>query len=406
MVILKEMNYIVFRNRGRTALSVCIAALLVCCMSFYLGSIQTAESAEENLAQVIPVTAQVVSRSGARTVGFEIDENHFANLMKADIKDAVYTASACANFQEQYRAEDVQGADTSVTAVSGLSALVGMTEENIAFENGYDLSFLERAEPLCVVSQSYAAQYGLNSGDTLSMPFYVTRYNDDGFSLRYEHLGMQGVKIIGVYADSASGSAVPCSMIVSVPWLQTVVKENNLRFYYSSFRCALRDPMKLNDFKDAMRGAGFAKPDPNALDERHGDTLVVDDQLFIETAEKLEQNLKVLRWFLAPFFALVIVLVTLVTFLLLRSTRRDMAISLSLGRPKILSGCACFFGMLIANVCGCAVAVPILLCTAGLALGQILTICGLYLASSCVGVLLALILLLRFDALELLTKID
>ncbi len=46
-----------------------------------------------------PVTAQVVSRSGARTVGFEIDENHFANLMKADIKDAVYTASACANFQ-------------------------------------------------------------------------------------------------------------------------------------------------------------------------------------------------------------------------------------------------------------------------------------------------------------------
>lgn len=300
MVILKEMNYIVFRNRGRTALSVCIAALLVCCMSFYLGSIQTAESAEENLAQVIPVTAQVVSRSGARTVGFEIDENHFANLMKADIKDAVYTASACANFQEQYRAEDVQGADTSVTAVSGLSALVGVTEENIAFENGYDLSFLERAEPLCVVSQSYAAQYGLNSGDTL----------------------------------------------------------------------------------------------------------VVDDQLFIETAEKLEQNLKVLRWFLAPFFALVIVLVTLVTFLLLRSTRRDMAISLSLGRPKILSGCACFFGVLIANVCGCAVAVPILLCTAGLALGQILTICGLYLASSCVGVLLALILLLRFDALELLTKID
>ena len=47
-----------------------------------------------------------------------------------------------------------------------------------------------------------------------------------------------------------------------------------------------------------------------------------------------------------------------------------------------------------------------MLATAGLALGQILTICGLYLASSCVGVLLALILLLRFDALELLTKID
>ena len=102
----------------------------------------------------------------------------------------------------------------------------------------------------------------------------------------------------------------------------------------------------------------------------------------------------------------VMVMMKEMNYIVLRSTRRDMAISLSLGRPKILSGCACFFGMLIANVCGCAVAVPILLCTAGLALGQILTICGLYLASSCVGVLLALILLLRFDALELLTKID
>lgn len=165
MVILKEMNYIVLRSRGRTALSVCIAALLVCCMSFYLGSIQTAESAEENLAQVIPVTAQVVSRQrcahrGVRDRRKSLCEPHEGRTSKT----AVYTASACANFQEQYRAEDVQGADTSVTAVSGLSALVGVTEENIAFENGYDLSFLERAEPLCVVSQSYAAQYGLNSG--------------------------------------------------------------------------------------------------------------------------------------------------------------------------------------------------------------------------------------------------
>lgn len=54
MVDLKEIELHCFSQpRAWTALSVCIAALLVCCMSFYLGSIQTAESAEENLAQVI-----------------------------------------------------------------------------------------------------------------------------------------------------------------------------------------------------------------------------------------------------------------------------------------------------------------------------------------------------------------
>lgn len=118
MVILKEMNYIVFRNRGRTALSVCIAALLVCCMSFYLGSIQTAESAEKNLAQVIPVTAQVVSRNGARTVGFEIDENHFANLMKAGHQRRGVHGLGVREFSGAVpQRRNVQGADTSVTAV-------------------------------------------------------------------------------------------------------------------------------------------------------------------------------------------------------------------------------------------------------------------------------------------------
>ncbi len=192
----------------------------------------------------------------------------------------------------------------------------------------------------------------------------------------------------------------------SVPWLQTVVKENNLRFYYSSFRCALRDPMKLNDFKDAMRSAGFAKPDPNALDERHGDTLVVDDQLFIETAEKLEQNLKVLRWFLAPFFALVIVLVTLVTFLFAAqhaAGHGDLAFAWAaedFKRVRVLfryahRKCVRLRGggahiALHGGACARADsddlrAVPCVLVR---------------------GVLLALILLLRFDALELLTKID
>ena len=76
------------------------AALLVCCMSFYLGSIQTAESAEKKSGAGHPGDGAGGSRNGcARPWGFEIDENHFANLMKADIKDAVYTASACANFR-------------------------------------------------------------------------------------------------------------------------------------------------------------------------------------------------------------------------------------------------------------------------------------------------------------------
>ena len=74
MVILKEMNYIVLRSRGRTALSVCIAALLVCCMSFYLGSIQTAENAEDvqganmGVLEVVITAAMILLATGLSVI--------------------------------------------------------------------------------------------------------------------------------------------------------------------------------------------------------------------------------------------------------------------------------------------------------------------------------------------------
>lgn len=406
MFTLTEIKYQLLSNRNRSVLTVCIAALLVCCMSFYLGSIQSGEAAQRNLAEAIPVTAQIVSRDGSKTVGFEIDEHHFDGIMSADIRDPVYTASACAIWQEKYRTEEVKGTDTSIKAISDFSAMVGLTEEMITFAEGWDASFLEGDDAVCVLSDVYAQQFGMELGDTIRMPFYVTRYNDDGFTVRFEPLGERDVQIIGLYQQSSAGGAEPVQMIVSIPWLKTAVDESGLRFFYNSFQCTLRDPMNLNTFKEAMRNSNFAKPDPNAFDQRHGDTLVVDDQLFIETAEKLEQNLKVLRWFLVPFFVLVIVLVTLVTFLLLRSTRRDMAIATSMGRPKLLSACAYFLSTLLADAFGCLIAIPVLLLAAGLTLMQILTICGLFLLCACVGIWTALLFLLRFDTLALLTKID
>lgn len=406
MFILMEIKYQFLRNRNRSVLTVCIAALLVCCMALYLGNIQSGEAALENLAEAVPVSVQVVNRPGTSSVGLEIDEHHFEGIMAADIHDPVYTASAIGVMDETKRADEVTNADTTITGMNSLAAMNGLSEEAITFADGWDAGFLGGGEAACVLSDTYAEAFDLSLGDVVTLPLYVTRYNVDGYMVPYIPIGDCTVQVVGIYQTSMTASPVPVQMIVPVGWMKTAVEDGGESFMYDSFRCTLQDPTKLNEFKESMRNNSFAQINENATNQKRGDALIVEDQLFVETAEKLQQNLKVLRWFLVPFFALVIMLVTLVTFLVLRSGRRDIAIASSLGRSKQQSALSYFLGTLLADAVGCAAALPVLLAAAGLTVTQALSILGMFLICACVGIWLALVFLLRFDTLSLLTKVD
>ena len=386
------------RSRGRSVLVLCIAALLAACMAFYVGNIGVNKAALQSLSDSVPVTVRITSRNGAKTAGLNIEAKPFDHLTEAGVHDVWCTAVAAGAFSPEVRAQEMfLGGDTIVRAGNSLEALE-LSADNLHFADGQSAAFLSGDSAQCVIGEDYAERTGLHPGDTLSLEIYTVRQSMNGTI--YQMIGNVALEIIGTH--SAPGGA---DVILPVNFLRTEAETAGVSFLYDSCSALVDDSTHLKDFKAEMQKY-FMDINPSAEDPNAGDALSVEDELFVKTASRLRQNIALFQSMLVPFFALIIGLVVLTTFLTMRSTRRDMAISLSLGRPKILSGCACFFGMLIANVCGCAVAVPILLCTAGLALGQILTICGLYLASSCVGVLLALILLLRFDALELLTKID
>lgn len=406
MFVFAEIRYQLCRNRSRTLLTVCVAFLLVSCMAFYLGNIQMGEAALKNLAQAVPVTVQVVSANGFHTVGLEIDQDRFQAMMEAEIRDPVYTASAYGVYQQDRREGEFRGPDTTITATNSLASMAGLVEEEIGFVKGGDSSCLEGVDAVCLLSEAYAQQWGLQLGEAVSLPIYVSRYNEDGFSTRFEALGEQQAKVIGIYPSHLEAGAVPTDMLVPIGWLKSVVEEKGLSFLYDSFQGALANPLELNGFKELAKKKYFRQVNVNARDSYEGNALVVNDQIFVETAEKLEQNGRVLRWFLVPFFALVVLLITLVTFLMLRSSRRELALKSSLGRPKLKSAGAYFLGTLLANGMGCILALPVLLLVTGLGFTPLLLMIGLYLLCACGGTLLALGLLLRFDTLALLTKAD
>ncbi len=403
MFLFTEVKYHLLRGKGRSVLMVCIAALLLGAMGFYLSNIQTNQAALDNLAEKFPVTVKITSRDGSRQGGLNIDTQHFDGLSAAGVHHVLCSSQASGAFGEKARQEpDFDGGDTTLVGVNCEEAL-SIDEEYLSYGEGWDASLFEGAENLCLVHEQYAEEHGIKVGDEISLPLYLLRwYTGD---VTFDSIGEVSLKVVGLCSVQET-LFEPTSLYVPVRWLRNMAEQAGVSFTYGSFSAELDDPMKLNEFKANLPKLGFMEPFEDANDRYAGDAISVEDELFIKTAVKLRENIRVFRAFLIPFFGLVILLAVLSTFLLLRGSRRDMALARSLGRPKAVSGFTHFLAVLAADLTGTLLALPIMLWVVGLTLPQAAMIIGLFLLCASVGAALALILLLRFQALALLTKVD
>lgn len=405
MFIITELKYQLLRNKNRSVLTVVIAALLVGCMAFYIGNIRSNEAALQNLSGSVPVKVNVVSRNGGNRVNITIDEAHFKALTEIGTHDALYISCAAGSVAEKVESDEMFfGGDTGITGANNVRAVSGLSAETMEFSEGYDSAFFSGNEAVCAIREDYAEKHSLKLGDEVTMPIYGIRYGRMGPV--YQAIGEVNLKVIGTYPESSDSGFTPPQMSVPINWLKEVSEKGGVIFYYESLNVVLDNPMNLNEFKENLPKMGFMKVFADAEDTTSGDAISVEDELFIKTAGELQKNLTVFRSFLIPFFVLVIGLVTLVTFLMLRSSQREMAIASSLGRPKKQNALGYFLGTLLADVIGCVIALPVLYFAAGIPLAQILAIIGLFLICACVGIALALVFLLRFDAMSMLTKVD
>ena len=402
MFLLSEVGYQIFRNKGRSILMVCVALLLSGAMAFYLGNIQSNQAALRDLAENIPVTVHITSRDGSKQNSLNIDTAHFDGLSGAGVHHILCSSSAAGAYEPDARMETgFNGGDTTIIGANSLEALE-ITEDAISYANGYDATLFESEENLCVVYEGYAQKHNIAVGDEIAMPFYLLSwYSGD---VAWSELGEATLRVAGTY--SVQTLFEPTALYVPVRWLRKTAEQANVPFIYNNFSAELDDPMKLNEFKEQLPKLGFMDPFEDAKDRYAGDAVSVEDELFVKTAIKLRENIRVFQTFLIPFFLLSVLLSALATFLLLRSGRRDIALARSLGRPKEVSGTVHFLSVLVADLVGCLLALPAIILGTGLALAQAAAVAGVFLLCAAIGSTLALLLLLRFNALALLTKVD
>lgn len=386
------------RSRGRSVLVLCIAALLAACMAFYVGNIGVNKAALQSLSDSVPVTVRITSRNGAKTAGLNIEAKPFDHLTEAGVHDVRCTAVAAGAFSPEVRAQEMfLGGDTIVRAGNSLEALE-LSADNLHFADGQSAAFLSGDSAQCVIGEGYAERTGLHPGDTLSLEIYTVRQSMNGTI--YQMIGDAALEIIGTH--SAPGGA---DVILPVNFLRTEAETAGVSFLYDSCSALVDDSTHLKDFKAEMQKY-FMDINPSAEDPNAGDALSVEDELFVKTASRLRQNIALFQSMLVPFFALIIGLVVLTTFLTMRSTRRDMAIARSLGVSKWRCAAPNFISTVLLDMLGCAVILPILSAALHIPALSAHAIFGLFTLCAALGTAAALLCLLRFDTLTLLTQVD
>lgn len=386
------------RSRGRSVLVLCIAALLAACMAFYVGNIGVNKAALQSLSDSVPVTVRITSRNGAKTAGLNIEAKPFDHLTEAGVHDVRCTAVAAGAFSPEVRAQEMfLGGDTIVRAGNSLEALE-LSADNLHFADGQSAAFLSGDSAQCVIGEDYAERTGLHPGDTLSLEIYTVRQSMNGTI--YQMIGNAALEIIGTH--SAPGGA---DVILPVNFLRTEAETAGVSFLYDSCSALVDDSTHLKNFKAEMQKY-FMDINPSAEDPNAGDALSVEDELFVKTASRLRQNIALFQSMLVPFFALIIGLVVLTTFLTMRSTRRDMAIARSLGVSKWRCAAPNFISTVLLDMLGCAVILPILSAALHIPALSAHAIFGLFTLCAALGTAAALLCLLRFDTLTLLTQVD
>lgn len=386
------------RSRGRSVLVLCIAALLAACMAFYVGNIGVNKAALQSLSDSVPVTVRITSRNGAKTAGLNIEAKPFDHLTEAGVHDVRCTAVAAGAFSPEVRAQEMfLGGDTIVRAGNSLEALE-LSADNLHFADGQSAAFLSGDSAQCVIGEDYAERTGLHPGDTLSLEIYTVRQSMNGTI--YQMIGDAALEIIGTH--SAPGGA---DVILPVNFLRTEAETAGVSFLYDSCSALVDDSTHLKDFKAEMQKY-FMDINPSAEDPNAGDALSVEDELFVKTASRLRQNIALFQSMLVPFFALIIGLVVLTTFLTMRSTRRDMAIARLLGVSKWRCAAPNFISIVLLDMLGCAVILPILSAALHIPALSAHAIFGLFTLCAALGTAAALLCLLRFDTLTLLTQVD
>lgn len=123
-MLLTELKYQIFRNKGRSALMILTSLFLLGAMAFYLGGMQANRTALLELGDKIPVKVQVVTADGSRSSGLFVHESKYNQLISTGVRDVRATTTAAGALSETVKMESpFLGGDVTIVGLNSIRAM-------------------------------------------------------------------------------------------------------------------------------------------------------------------------------------------------------------------------------------------------------------------------------------------
>lgn len=396
-MIISMTKKLILRSPLKSILTIIFSISIIIFIGLYINNIKTLETSLKKLSQTIPVTGEICDISGSKTTGLEIDERKGNQIISSQyVVQAKYTIQVVAsNINNQ------NNISTTLMGCNSIDALPLLYDDNIDFMSGNDSSFLTDDKNNCIVEAEFAKQNNIVLGQEITFSLSIYKY-DSGVYLT-ENIDNIKMNVIGIYDYN---SATNTSIIVPVKSLARLVKESGNEVFYDSLKFELKDPGKLNEFKQDVKNIGFSNINSQSVQSVAGNSLIVYDNIYIENASNILDALQMYRLFEIPFIILMFVLYVLVIFLLIKNKQLEMAISLSLGQSKKAVNFNLFLEIEILSILGCLLGVLALVLITDIEIFSLLMIFFGFLILSILGIMLVIKLLMNFDIMQLLSKTD
>lgn len=396
-MIISMTRKLILRSPLKSILTIIFSISIIIFIGLYINNIKTLETSLKKLSQTIPVTGEICDISGSKTTGLEIDERKGNQIIFSQyVVQAKYTIQVVAN-----NINNQNNISTTLMGCNSIDALPLLYDDNIDFMSGNDSSFLTDDKNNCIVEAEFAKQNNIVLGQEITFSLSIYKY-DSGVYLT-DNIDNVKMNVIGIYDYN---SATNTSIIVPVKSLARLVKESGNEVFYDSLKFELKDPGKLNEFKQDVKNIGFSNINSQSVQSVAGNSLIVYDNIYIENASNILDALQMYRLFEIPFIILMFVLYVLVIFLLIKNKQLEMAISLSLGQSKKAVNFNLFLEIEILSILGCLLGVLALVLITDIEIFSLLMIFFGFLILSILGIMLVIKLLMNFDIMQLLSKTD
>ncbi len=408
MFFSKELGRSLKRHGKKTAIALLVSAVLGVFLCQFSGSVDTYRRRLEELSQNADLRVTFVNSSGTRTVGLLVYDDKLQALEDSGLTEpGLYVAECLFSDGTEDDQPDIRNPKRLVQPIMAFTQEepLAITPDNITYFDGYDASLFASSEPVCLLPQERFERLGYQAGDKVHIQLFTTGHN--GKSI---HPGVElDLTIAGTYKNTAQGlppvnaSGMVCPYLV----MRQGLEDSKLNIWPSQAYLSIPDPENLNAVKALLEELEILPVNAHlASSARFAKTAIINDSVYIGTAEPTQRTLNLLQSLYPAVFGAVALIALLASYLLMQSRREEIALQRSLGAGKgrifalffAESACLCILGT----------AAACLLCT--LAFGTHIAALGLpllgYIAAYLVGAGAAILLMLRTGVLAVLAAAE